>query len=85
MASGTIRSYLLFTTPFCSSCPPVKEFVKKLPLDGALIDATDPDGSQTAESFGVMSVPTIIFLDENKQEISRANSVSAIRSILSEA
>jgi hypothetical protein len=83
--NGSIRSYLLFTTPFCSSCPPVKEFVRKLPLEGSLIDATESEGGQKAESFGVMSVPTIIFLDENKQEVGRANSVSAIRSILSEA
>jgi glutaredoxin len=83
-ANGLIRSYLLFTTPFCSSCPPVKAFVSSLPLEGAMIDATDSEGSQKAESFGVMSVPTIIFLDENKNEVGRANSVSSIRSLLSE-
>ena len=44
--NGSIRSYLLFTTPFCSSCPPVKEFVRKLPLEGSMIDATDSEGGR---------------------------------------
>lgn len=78
------KSYLLFTTPFCPNCPPVKAFMSRLGMEGTHVDATEEQGSQQAIQFGVRSVPTVVFLDEGKHEIGRANNVSSIRMMLSD-
>ncbi len=78
------KRYVLFTTPFCPSCPAVKEYAKNLKLEGKVVDATDDYGSKQAIDFGVASVPTMIFFDEKDTEIGRAHNVSSIKSFLSD-
>ena len=78
----SIKSYLLFTTPFCKFCPTVKEFMSTLRLAGASVDATKEEDK--AISFGVNKVPTVIFLDNLGNELNRAHTISEIRSILSD-
>lgn len=79
-----IKSYLLFTTPFCKFCPTVKEFLSTTKLPGKNIDATQEDGNEKAISLRVQSVPTVIFLDNSGNELGRAHSVQEIRDILSD-
>lgn len=80
-----VKSYLLFTTPFCKFCPTVKEFLsKEVAMPGSHIDATKSDGNQKAIDFKVYKVPTVIFLDNIGNEVTRAHNVSEIRDILSD-
>jgi len=77
-----IRSYLLFTTPFCKFCPTVKEYLSTLKIQGTHINATQEEGK--AINFKVSKVPTVIFLDNLGNELNRAHTISEIRNILSD-
>ena len=80
-----ITSYILFTTPFCKFCPNVKEFLTtSVKLPGKQLDATQEDGNEKAINFKVSKVPTVIFLDNFGNEITRAHNVSEIREILAD-
>ncbi len=78
--------YLLFTTPTCPSCPTVKSFLKELETKGRVagenIDVTQEGGYERAVTFNVSKAPTVVFFDENQQEIGRANNISEIKSIV---
>jgi len=81
-----VKNYLLFTTPTCPSCPPVKNFLKELEQKGHLlgehIDVTQGNGYEKAIIFSISKAPTVVFFDENQQEIGRANNISEIKSIV---
>ncbi len=78
----SIKSYLLFTTPFCKFCPNVKEFMSTVSLAGSNVDATKEEDK--AINFGVNKVPTVVFLDNFGKEVTRAHNVSEIREILND-
>ncbi len=81
-----IKNYLLFTTPTCPSCPPVKLFLKELELKGTvsgkLLDVTQDNGYEKAVELHISKAPTVVFFDENQREVGRANNVSEIKSIV---
>ena len=77
-----IKYYMLFTTPFCKGCKSVKEFLGNVSLKGDHIDASSGEGSEIAVKYNIRGVPTVVFLDENKNEIARAHSVADIRDII---
>jgi thioredoxin-related protein len=74
--------YLLFTTKYCVACAPVKKFLEQKALKGELVDASENE--EAALKYGVRSVPTVVFFDEEGNEFGRANNVSDVRSILSD-
>ncbi len=80
-----MRKYVLFTTPTCPSCPPVRAFLKQLETRGELsgenVDVTAGNGYEKAVQFNISRAPTVVFFDENR-EIGRANNVSEIKNIL---
>lgn len=78
-----IKSYMLFTTPFCKFCPTVKEYMLSVKLPGTNLDATK-EGSEKAVVNKVHKVPTVIFLDNSGKEVSRAHTISEIRNVLSD-
>lgn len=77
---GNLR-YELFIRKTCPNCPPVKECCTNLPISGEFVDVDSPEGFARASSLGVFSAPTVIFFDENNQEVERAHSVKEIRSL----
>lgn len=81
-----VKNYLLFTTPTCPSCPPVKSFLKELEQKGQLagehIDVTGDNGYEKAINFNISKAPTVVFFDEKQREIGRANNISEIKSIV---
>lgn len=79
--TDTIARYELFIRKTCPNCPPVKEYCTNLPYDGTFIDVDTEDGLAHASAMGIFSAPTIIFYNENDDEISRAHSVNEIRSL----
>ena len=79
-----IKSYLLFTTPFCKFCPSVKQFLSTMEMQGNHIDATKDEGTRKAIDLKVTKVPTVIFLDDSGKELTRAHSVYEIRDVLSD-
>ena len=81
-----VKNYFLFTTPTCPSCPPVKSFLNELEqrgeVAGTVFDVTKNDGYEQAIVFNVSKAPTVVFFDEKKQEIGRANSIGEIKNII---
>lgn len=77
-----IKKYRLFTTQTCRSCPQVKDFMSKIEMEGENIDASTPDGREEAGKLGIMSVPTVLFLDENEKVVEQAQSIKQIQKVL---
>lgn len=65
--------YSFFYRTTCPNCPPVKALLAELPLVGNKINVDEPEGLKSAEKYGVMSAPTVIFFDQNGAEIFRTN------------
>lgn len=78
-----ISSYELFARRTCPNCPPVKDFVLGLSLQGSVVDVDTDEGLSEAAVKGVFSAPTVIFYDERGGEVSRAHNVPDIEEILS--
>lgn len=74
-----IVNYKLFTTNRCPNCPAVKEFMGGLELKGEHIDASVPDGLDEAKSYGISTVPTVLFFDDKENIVCTARSVKEIK------
>lgn len=78
-------NYLLFTTPTCPSCPPVKALLKELETKGQVsgeqVDVTNDNGYEKAVNFNISKAPTVVFF-ESGREIGRAHNIGEIKSIV---
>ena len=74
-------SYKLIFTSFCPNCPSVKKFMSEQSIPGMLIDASGKDGYDLAKNLNVITVPTVIFFDGDK-EIGRASNVLECEKLL---
>lgn len=77
-----IKSYKLFTTPTCPSCPPVKKYMGTVEMKGKMVDAGTPEGLEEAQKYSIREVPTVLFLDEKGKVVKEASSVDEIKEIL---
>lgn len=76
-----IKNYKLFFTPACPNCPDVKEFMKTVKIEGKFIDASTNEGSEEASKLNILSVPVVVFFDEEDKEESRASTIEEIKRI----
>jgi len=74
--------YKLFFTPMCPKCPAIKEFMKGIDIEGEFVDATTPDGLDQARKYEIISVPTVLFLDEKDKVVSTAHSLDEVKRIV---
>ncbi len=77
-----IKKYMLFFTPMCPKCPKIKEYMEDKGLEKEWCDCATKDGLDNARKFEVGNVPTVIFLDENGKEVTRAKDIEEIKRIL---
>ncbi|MBR9691446.1 hypothetical protein GOV06_01545 [Candidatus Woesearchaeota archaeon] len=77
-----IKKYLLFFTPMCPKCPKIKEFMEDKQLEKEWLDAATPEGLEKAREFKISNVPTVIFLDENGKEVSRATTIEEVKRVI---
>ncbi len=77
-----IKNYKLFFTPACPNCHEMKKFMVTTDLNGDFVDATTLDGEELTKKYNVMSAPTIIFLDKNNKEVSRATTIDEIKRVI---
>tara|TARA_Y100000310_G_scaffold56489_1_gene51872 strand:- start:1657 stop:1887 length:231 start_codon:yes stop_codon:yes gene_type:complete len=66
----------------CPNCPSVKEFMKTVDIEGKEVDATSEEGIVEARNYDIMSVPTVLFFDENNKLVGRATSIDEIKRIV---
>jgi hypothetical protein len=69
-------------TPMCPNCAEIHDFLSTVKLPGDEIDATETAGMELAQKFEVMSVPTMIFINEDGREHARASKISEIQRII---
>ncbi len=70
--------YELFTRKTCPNCPPVKEFVSNLNMEGKNFDVDSEEGFSKATKKGVFASPTVIFYDNEGNETSRFHNVEEL-------
>lgn len=78
-----IHSYTYFYRKTCPNCPPVKQYVEQLPFGGEGIDVDHRDGFEIAAKHEVMGAPTVIFFDDEGNEVFRANDKPTLEQHLS--
>jgi hypothetical protein len=78
-----LKRYLFFMTPMCPNCAEIHEYMAGVKLAGDEIDATEDAGMEMAQRFEVMSVPTLIFLNEEGREQARASNITEVERIVS--
>lgn len=71
-----MRTLLYFGADYCSSCKALKPIVEKeAPTKGYKLkycDVDGDDGAIMADKFAIRSLPTIILVDEQGNEVKRA-------------
>jgi ribonucleoside-triphosphate reductase len=72
---------LLFVREGCPACPSAKAVAGKLGVPVGTVDTASEDGLAEAARRNVMSTPTVILLDKNGNELSRAHDVVGIASL----
>lgn len=82
LRSGAERTWIVFTTPMCASCGPVKEQIElEDPLSRIItIDATREP--HLAEAFDVRTAPTVVLADATGEVQARLVGAPAVRNYL---
>ena len=68
----------LYIRQTCPNCPPVKEFMSKIDLQGRTIDVDTEQGLSEAASKGVFAAPTVIIYNNEDIEVARAHCVEEL-------
>ncbi len=77
-----MSKYLLFYTPTCPNCPPVKNFMKESLIEGSEIDATTEKGMEKSEKYEIFSVPTVIIFNDKNEIIGKYNDIEDIKKVI---
>lgn len=71
-------TYEMYTKKTCPNCPPVKDFMSKVEMDGRSIDVDTAEGLSEAAQKGVFASPTVIFYNAEGIETARCHSVDEL-------
>ncbi len=81
-ANENALHYEFFMRRTCPNCPPVKNYMAEVAMDGVQIDVDTEAGLEAAAAKGVFAAPTVIFYDAKNNEIGRAHNVEELTAIL---
>ena len=76
------QSFMFFYSDTCPKCPPVKNFVKELKLEGNFINVFDPAGMKLAEELEIRNLPSVVFFDKSKNVLSKAHTILEVKECL---
>jgi len=79
-----ISSYNYFYRKACPNCPPVLNFMNRLPIEGTSIDVDTEEGMSKAISFQVLSTPTVVFFDREGRPLQQSHSVDQLSSLFAD-
>jgi len=71
-------SYMYFYRKTCPNCPPVRNILTQLDMNGVDVDVDSDNGLSLAQEYGVMASPTAIFFSAEGTEIFRTNKAEEI-------
>jgi ribonucleoside-triphosphate reductase len=83
--ANDIAGYKYFYRKTCPNCPPVRDFVSRLPFAGSTIDVDTEDGFAQALAHDVQSTPTVVFYDSQDKARRRYHSVSQLEEVFAGA
>lgn len=85
LLAGAERTWVVFTTPYCASCGPVKD---QLAADDPLARVVTVDATREphlARAFAVRSAPTVLLADAAGEVMARLVGAPAVRNYLASA
>ena len=82
LLSGAERTWIVFTTPLCASCGPVKEQIELEDPSGRIITIDATREPHLAEAFDVRTAPTVVLADATGEVRARLVGAPAVRDYL---
>jgi thioredoxin-like negative regulator of GroEL len=82
LLDGADRTWVVFTTPFCAACGPVKE---QLASDDPMANIVTVDATREphlADAFGVRTAPTVLLAGADGEVKARLVGAPAVRDYL---
>ncbi len=77
-----INNYIFFYKTRCPNCPSVKRYMEKVSLKGLTVNVDENEGFNLARKHDVMSVPTVLFFNNNNELINSAQNTNQLKEIL---
>lgn len=85
MVDGADRTWVVFTTPFCATCGPVKESLADADPDARVVTVDATRQPQLADAFHVRSAPTVLLADAAGEIRTRLVGAAAVSQYLAGA
>ena len=79
---GEAKTYKLFYSENCPGCPPVKNYLRQLNMDGEEIDASTDEGFAQAIKHQITGTPTVLFLDGRGEIVNKAFNTTQIETAI---
>ena len=76
--------YSYFFRKTCPNCPSVKNYIETINLNGINIDVDTEEGLTAASENNIFGVPTVVFYDNDNNEISRAHTLKDLKDTIKE-
>ena len=84
LLDGAERTWVVFTTPFCASCGPVKELLAEEDPSARIVTVDATREPHLADAFAVRSAPTVLLADRIGEVQARLVGAPAVRTYLAE-
>lgn len=75
-------SFKFFYSDTCTKCPPVKEHVKSLGLNGDFINVGTPEGLELARRYNVRSLPSVALYNSNNELLDVVNTIEGVNACM---
>ena len=72
------RTWVVFTTPYCASCEPVKTRLAETDPDAHLVTVDATRDPHLADAFHIKSAPTVLLADERGNVTERFVGIAAV-------
>ncbi|MFP4363519.1 MAG: anaerobic ribonucleoside-triphosphate reductase [Spirochaetia bacterium] len=80
----SVSQYAYFFRKTCPNCPPVKEYVEQLDMNGKFVDVDHEEGLKKAQELNVMGAPTVVFFNTSGKEVFRTQDLTSLKSFVSD-
>ena len=84
LVGGTDRTWVVFTTPYCASCGPVTERLRRADPDAAVVTLDAGSHPDLARAFHVRAAPTVLLADATGRVLSRLMGAPAVDAYLAD-
>jgi hypothetical protein len=71
VTDGADRTWVVFTTPYCATCGPVKERIGSVDPGARIVEVDVADRPDLARTYHVRSAPTVLLADHAGQVLIR--------------